>query len=84
MLFAQSVGLSLPSSSVIVLINLVDREISRVDVGRQPRLERSANLAKMVPNDTFEKGMSLDFCASHLTGLASKAIVGVTKKANCK
>ena len=48
-------------SSGIGLVNLIDREVSRIDVGRQPGFEWCTYAAKAVKINAAEEGVSLDF-----------------------
>lgn len=54
-------GLGLEQSCVVGLVNFVGREVGGVDVGRQARLERSANAAQAIKVDAAEKRMALEF-----------------------
>lgn len=66
--------------SVVGLINLVGREVCRIDVGRELRFERCTNGTEFVKIDSTEKFMGLD-----LVGInSSKAMFGITNKANSK
>jgi hypothetical protein len=47
-------------SSGIGLVNLIDREVRRIDVGREPGLKWCANTAKAVKVNAAEEGVSLD------------------------
>lgn len=51
---------SLEMSSGIGLVDLVDREVGGIDVGRESRLEWCTNAAKAVEVDTAEEGVGLD------------------------
>lgn len=53
-------GLGLEQSCVVGLINLVGREVGGVDVGRQARLERSANATQAIKVDTAEERVALE------------------------
>lgn len=54
-------SLCLEDSGVIGLINFISREISRVDVGGQARLEGCADTAQAIKLNTAEESMTLDF-----------------------
>jgi hypothetical protein len=71
-------SLSTQSGAGVVLINLVDREVLRIDVGLQLRLERCTDATQTVPLHTTEKGMLSDF-----TGAAdsTKTVLGITDQA---
>jgi hypothetical protein len=77
----ESLGLSMMSSSIVFLWNLIDGEIADIYLRRKLRLERSSNTTKLVPNDTLEEGMFLDLRGTIMrTPLSSKPIIGVTKE----
>jgi hypothetical protein len=50
----------LEHGGVVRLVNLVGREVGRVDVGRQARLERRADPPQAVELDATEEGVALD------------------------
>jgi hypothetical protein len=67
-------GLCPVRSAVVVLVDLVNREVLRIDVGLQLGLERRTNAAKTIPGYATEERMLLD-----LTGTtnASKTVIGI-------
>jgi hypothetical protein len=68
--------------AIVLLWNLVNREVADVNVGRQFRLERSSNLAKLIPDDATEEWMLLDLrCSVVGSSLLAEAVIGVTEKA---
>lgn len=77
----QRLGLPLMDSSIVLLWNLVDREIADIDIRREFGLKRSSDPTQLVPDDTLEKRMPLDLgsaimCSTFLT----QTIGGVTEK----
>lgn len=46
---------------VIVLIDFVGGEVAHVDVGREARFERCADVAELFEDDALEEGMGSDF-----------------------
>jgi hypothetical protein len=67
-------GLCPVRSAVVVLVDLVNREVLRVDVRLQLGLERRTDAAKAIPGYATEERMLLD-----LTGTtnASKTVIGI-------
>jgi hypothetical protein len=67
-------GLCPVRSAVVVLVDLVNREVLRIDVGLQLGLERRTDAAKAIPGYATEERMLLD-----LTGTtnASKTVIGI-------
>jgi hypothetical protein len=60
------------------LVNLVDREVLRVDVGLQLGLERCTDASQTIPRNAAEEWVLLDLAG---TADAAKAVVGVTNQA---
>lgn len=58
--------------------DLIDREVSGVDVGLQLWLERCADLAQRVPVDTIEEWVLLELGGATIT---SKTVLWVANKA---
>lgn len=57
-------GLGLEQSRVVSLVNLIGREVSGIDVGCQPGLERSTDAAQAVKVDSTEECVALDFMST--------------------
>lgn len=71
-------GLRPVCSACVVLINLVNGEVLRVNVGLQLGLKRRTDAAKTIPRDTTEEGMLPDFaCATN----ATNTMLGITDQA---
>lgn len=70
-------GLGLEQSRVVSLVNLIGGEVSGVDVGRQPGLERSADAAQTVKVDSTEECVALDFMSTS----PSESVLGVADHA---
>lgn len=68
---------SLEMSSSIGLVDLIDREVGGIDVGREPGLEWCTNAAKAVEVNAAEEGVSLDFIRRD----PAQAVLRVTNKA---
>ena len=66
---------------VIVLIDLIRREVCTVDVGAEVRSEWSSDDTEVVPFDAVKEGVVLDFLRAVLAGLGTQTIAGVTKQA---
>jgi len=57
----MSSSLCLQVSSIVGLINLVSREVGRIDIGGKLGLERCSDSAQAVKVNTAEKLVLLDF-----------------------
>lgn len=73
---ASSLG-SLEMRGRISLINLINRKVCRVDIGRKSGFEWSTDTAKTLKINTTEEWVSLDFVGRD----SSKAILRVANKA---
>ena len=62
-------------SRCILLVNLINREILRINVTLQLRFKRRADTAETVPGDTSEEGVLFDLVGA---ADAAKAVFGVT------
>jgi hypothetical protein len=62
-------------SRCVLLVNLINREILRINVTLQLRFKRRADTAETVPGDTSEEGVLLDLVGA---ADAAKAVFGVT------
>lgn len=59
--------LRLEHSRVIRLVDLVGREVRRIDVGGKTRLEGCGNATQAVEVDTAEEGVTLDLLSAQST-----------------
>jgi hypothetical protein len=66
----------LEMSGRVGLIDLINREVSSVNVGRESRFKWRTNTTETIEIDTMEELMSLDFVRSP----SSKPILGVTNQ----
>lgn len=71
-----------------MLVDLIDGEVLRVDVGLQLRLERCPDLAESIPLHAPEEGVLLDFVRSTNTaetvfGIADETISSWISMLNC-
>jgi hypothetical protein len=64
----------------VVLVNLVNREILSVDVGRQLGLKRRPNPTQRIPVDAAEEGVLLEFAGATET---AEAVFGIADQARC-
>ena len=64
-------------SGVVSLINLISREVCRINVGRQLGFEWRTDSAKSVKFDATEEFVVFDFFCRN----SSKAMLGITNKA---
>ncbi len=55
------------SSSIVRLVDLLRREVSKVDIGLQLGPERRLDLAEVLENDAPEKGMGLDLRSTSMS-----------------
>ena len=62
-------------SRCILLVNLINREILRINVTLQLRFKRRADTAETVPSNTSKKGVLFDLVGA---ADAAKAVFGVT------
>jgi len=81
MLLAQLLDLHAMHMRVIVLVDLVGREVAAVDVGGQARLEGRADLAQLLEDDAFEEGVRADVGAAKLARGGPEAGGGVAEEA---
>src|SRR5436309_8052060 len=58
---------------IIRLVDLVNREIRRIDVGGKLGLERRTDLSQLIKDNTTEEWMSFDLCST----TATKAVFSV-------
>ena len=82
LLIGHVLSLSAKSRGVIGLVDLVGREVGDVDVGAESGLERSADAAQLVPDDTAEEAVLFDLVGTFhgSTGVA-ETVRGVAEKA---
>jgi hypothetical protein len=78
LVLASLCGLSPVRSTGVVLVNLVNGEILRIDVRLQLGLKRRTDATKRMPVDATEEGMLLDFAGATK---AAQAIVGIAYQA---
>jgi hypothetical protein len=64
--------------AVVVLVDLINREVLCVNVRLQLRLERCTDASQAIPRDTAEEGMLLDFARSTN---AAETVVSVADQA---
>ena len=74
---ASSSCLCTQSVAVVVLVDLVDREILGINVGLELRFERSANATQAIPLHAAEEWMLLDLIATVSSSSAAKTMLGV-------
>lgn len=84
MLLAQLLHLHAMHMAMIILIDLVGREVAGVDVGGEARFERSTDLAELFEDDAFEEGVRTDVGAAELAGGGAEARGGVAKETRQK
>ena len=66
------------SSAVVVLVNLINREVLRVNVRLQLGLERCPDASQAIPRDAAEEGMLLDLARS---ANAAETVVSIADQA---
>lgn len=71
-------GLCSVGSAVVVLVNLINREVLRINVRLQLGLERCTDASQAIPGDTAEEGMLLDLARS---ANAAKTVVSIANQA---
>jgi hypothetical protein len=81
MLLAQLLDLHTMHMRVVVLVDLVGREVAAVDVGGQAGLEGRADLAQLLEDDAFEEGVRADVGAAELARGGAEAGGGVAEEA---
>lgn len=82
LLFRHGASLSTVLSRGIFLRDFVDREIRDVDVGSEAWLERSSDLAKLIPDNAAEEGVAFNLvCASDLAAVLADTMFGVAEEA---
>ena len=68
--------------TVVLLRNLVDREVADINVGGQFRFKRCSNFPQLVPEDTTEERMFLDLrCSVVSSTFFAQSVIGVTQEA---
>jgi len=75
---ASLCGLGSISSTRIVLIDLINGKVLRINVGLQLRLEWRSYAAQAMPINSAEEGMLLDFVG---TTNAAEAVFGIADQA---
>ena len=68
------------SSRVIILIDLMDREVGGVDGGFQVGLEGRVDLAQLLPDHAAEEGVLLDFRGAVFAAGGAEAVVHVAEE----
>ena len=81
MLLAQLLHLHAMNMRVVVLVDLVRREIAAVDVAGEARLEGGADLAELFEDDAFEERVCADVGAAELAGGAAETGGSVAEEA---
>lgn len=67
----------------VFLWNFINGEVRNVNVGAQSRLERSADVAKLLPNHSAEERVVLDLCStSVLTAVAANPVFRIAQETN--
>ena len=71
-------GLSTKNGAVVILVDLVDREVLRINIRLQLGLERSTDTAQTVPLNSAEEGVLLDLIG---TADAAKTVLSIADEA---
>lgn len=80
-LITQCINLRAVLGGSVFLRDVLDREISRVDIRGEFWLERSADGAQRVPGHPSEEGVSLDLHAAGWTMMTSETVWNITEHA---